>query len=146
MNFFVPGIPRPQGSKKGFVNKKTGGVILTESGGQAHKDWRAVVALAGSQAMGNEPLWEGPLFVSLEFFLPRPKSAPKSREWPSTRPDIDKLARSVLDALTHICWVDDAQIVTLELRKRWQHWIDPDTQQPIGLNVFIQPQEEDEEA
>lgn len=130
MNFFVPGIPRPQGSKKGFVNKKTGGVILTESGGQAHKDWRAVVALAGMETMAGQPPLEGPIQVLLDFWLPRPKSHPKNKiTWPTTRPDIDKLARSVLDALTHICWVDDAQVVNLILNKAWSV--------PVGLHVEI---------
>ena len=42
--------------------------------------------------------------------------------WRPVRPDIDKLARAVLDALTGIVWVDDDQVVELVCRKRW--WVE----------------------
>ena len=31
ISFWVPGIPKPAGSKRGFVNRKTGGVIITDA-------------------------------------------------------------------------------------------------------------------
>ena len=37
-------------------------------------------------------------------------------------PDLGKLARAVLDALTGIVWVDDDQVVDLVCRKRW--WVE----------------------
>lgn len=83
--------------------------------------------------MAGEQPFQGPLTVELRFYLPRPKSAPKSREWPTTRPDLDKLARSVLDALTHVCWSDDAQIIELYLNKFWS--IDT----PVGVDVDVWP-------
>lgn len=141
MNFFVPGVPRPQGSKRGFVVK--GKAVLVESAGQPLKDWRAVVALAGTEVMAGRSPFVGPLGVDLNFHLPRPKSYPKSRvDWPSKRPDIDKLARAVLDALTHVCWVDDAQITFLRLNKDWAHnRVNPE--QPVGLSVVIRALEDE---
>ena len=38
---------------------------------------------------------------------------------PTVKPDVDKLSRSVLDALTGIVWVDDAQVVDKTVRKRY---------------------------
>lgn len=134
IHFDVPGIPRPQGSKRGYVNKKTGGVILTESGGQAHKDWRAVVALAAVEAMAEMAPFDGPLAARFTFKLPRPKSHGKKVTFPDHRPDLDKLARSVLDALTHVVFVDDGQIITLNLRKRWAQ---PDNDYPVGVEIVI---------
>ena len=132
--FTVPGVPKPQGSKRGFVNKRTGQAIVVETGGQAHKDWRAVVALAATEAMaGNEP-FDGPLWARITFKLPRPKSHGKKVTFPDHRPDLDKLARSVLDALTHVVFVDDGQIVTLRLKKRWAQ---PEMSDPVGVEIHV---------
>lgn len=53
-----------------------------------------------------------PLFVSMTFYLPRPKSAPSYVVWPTTYPDKDKLERVVMDELkaAGVCQ-DDRQIV-----------------------------------
>lgn len=140
IQFTVPGVPKPQGSKRGFVVK--GKAVLVESAGIPLKDWRAVVALAGTEKMAGKPPLDGPLLVDLVFSLPRPKSHPKTRiTWPITRPDIDKLARSVLDALTHVCWVDDSQIVTLILHKQWAgseiDLREPVASKQVGVTVYM---------
>lgn len=131
IRFTVPGVPKPQGSKRGFVVK--GRAVLVESSGQAHKDWRAVVALAATEAMAGAAPFEGPLSSSLVFRLPRPKSHGKKVTFPDHRPDIDKLARAVLDALTHVCFVDDGQILTLVLRKRWA----TPSLEPVGVQIHV---------
>jgi Holliday junction resolvase RusA-like endonuclease len=56
--------------------------------------------------------------VRITFYLSRPKSAPKKKVVPAGRPDIDKLARAVLDGLTEGgAWLDDGQVVTLHASK-----------------------------
>jgi crossover junction endodeoxyribonuclease RusA len=118
MNFFVPGVPKPQGSKRAFVVK--GRPVLVESAGVPLKDWRSMVAHVAAGEMGERLPLEGPLLVTLNFYLPRPKSHPKTKvTYPSTRPDLDKLARACLDALTHICFYDDGQVISLYLNKHW---------------------------
>lgn len=118
--FTVLGTPKPQGSKRAYLNRKTGKPILTESAGAPLKDWRTDVQQAAIAAMGDQPPFEGPVAVWLEFNLPRPKSHPKTRvTWPITRPDIDKLVRAVLDAITHVCFIDDSQVVTFIASKEW---------------------------
>lgn len=120
ISFFVPGTPKPQGSKRGFVNKHTGKVAMVESAGAPLKDWRGDVKRFAVDAQGDLPPLTGPLAIRLEFRLQRPKSHPKNKvTWPDKRPDADKLARSVLDALTSVCFVDDSQIVALLVRKLW---------------------------
>lgn len=114
IEFWVAGIPKPQGSKRAFVVK--GRPVLTESAGGALKDWRAVVAHEAALAV-SVPI-DGPVSVVVTFHMPRPKSLPKSRpSWPAKRPDIDKLVRAVLDSMSSIVYGDDAQIVTLTARK-----------------------------
>jgi Holliday junction resolvase RusA-like endonuclease len=134
ISFFVPGTPKPQGSKKGFINKKTGQVIIAEQLGQPHKDWRAVVALAASEYMDNRPPIEGPVSVSIAFQMPRPKSHGKKLTWPMAQGDIDKLARSILDAITHVILVDDKQVLDLHLAKVWAR---PDEAIPVGARIQV---------
>lgn len=116
ISFFVPGIPRPGGSKRVFLNRKTGKPIVTDASGKPGKDWRASVVHAASEHFWNGPL-TGPLRLTVYFYFLRPgshlgkrglrTSAPKEH---TVRPDITKLVRLVEDALTGIAWKDDAQI------------------------------------
>ena len=120
IEFFVPGIPQPGGSKKGFYNRKAGRVVIVEDC-KRNKEWRAVVALAARRAYHGEPL-TGPVRLNIYFYMPRPKShygtGKKSGELKLTapyfhtnKPDRTKLQRSTEDAMTGIIWRDDTQVV-----------------------------------
>ncbi len=55
----------------------------------------------------------------IEFVMRRPAVTPKRSTPPATkRPDLDKLTRAVLDALSGIVWRDDSLIVDLHPSKR----------------------------
>lgn len=109
--FFVPGRPAPQGSKR-----HVGRGILIESSKEVGP-WRERVALAAHSHA--QQLSTGPVGIRLEFVMPRPKSAPKRSTPAATkRPDVDKLARAILDALTDTCFADDSQVVSLHATKR----------------------------
>lgn len=113
LRFFVPGVPAPQGSKR-----HVGRGVLVESS-KALRPWRDSVAWAALDAATDQG-WTGndlPVAVVATFYLPRPKSAPKSRVVPAVRPDLDKLARALLDALTTTVLHDDGQVVDLSVRK-----------------------------
>ena len=56
-----------------------------------------------------------PLDVSIHFRMRPPER--RIREHPTTKPDLDNLAKTVLDACNGILWADDAQIVRLTLTK-----------------------------
>ncbi len=120
ISFFVPGTPKPQGSKRGYVNRHTGQIAIVEAGGQAFADWRGDVKRFAVDTMLGRPPLTGPVGVYLTFRLARPKSHPKTKTtYPVARPDLDKLVRAVFDALTSVCFADDAQITQLIARKRW---------------------------
>ena len=122
ISFFVPGVPQPGGSKKGFaVRTKTGGTrIAIVEDAKHNAPWRAVVALAARDLFPAGPL-TGPVEVSFYFLMPRPashygtgrkagdikRSAPR---WHAVKPDTTKLIRSTEDALKGIAWVDDSQV------------------------------------
>jgi len=79
--------------------------------------WRRLVADVAQRFAPDEP-WEGPVGIDLHFGLPKPKSAPKKRRvWPDKRPDLDKLTRAVLDALTYVVYADDSQVVEIRATK-----------------------------
>lgn len=87
-------------------------------------DYEAQVKAIAQQAMTREPL-ETPLAAFLYFRLPIPKSYPKKRiaaclsglERPTKKPDLDNLAKSVLDGLNGIVYKDDSQLVSLHITK-----------------------------
>lgn len=118
VSFTVFGDPVPKGSMRPFTRRKGGevvGVGMTAGNEKRARSWNAAVHAAAQAAArgGMRPL-EGPLHMTIRFWLHRPKSAPKSRRvYPGKRPDLDKLVRGLLDPLTGILFVDDAQVVSL---------------------------------
>lgn len=123
IEFNVPGLAAPQGSKRA-IRLRSGRVALVESSAKV-KPYRAVFALAARQAW-TEPPADDAVAVELLFRFPRPKShytstgmlrssAPRA----PGRPDLDKLCRAALDAMTGVVYVDDAQVAILSAAKEW---------------------------
>lgn len=114
IRFEVRGLPIPQGSTRAWVLH--GKPVITSSA-KGLTTWRRLVADVAQNHAPQEP-WEGPVGIELHFGLPKPKSAPKRRRvWPDKRPDLDKLTRAVLDALTYVVWVDDSQVIDIRASK-----------------------------
>lgn len=126
LQFRVAAVPKPQGSKRGFVvrSKATGKhrAVVVDSDKGPLRDFREAVRCDAVEAAGEgwTPL-QGPLRVVLLFALRAPKSLPKtSRRWPigRTAGDVDKLTRAVFDALTDAAvWDDDGQVVDARIVK-----------------------------
>ena len=83
-----------------------------------HTEWAKYVKLVAAEH-APATLLEGPISLSLEFVLMRPKSVGKRRGWPIVRPDLSNLAKGFDDAMTGILWKDDAQIVDARVEKRY---------------------------
>jgi crossover junction endodeoxyribonuclease RusA len=121
ITFQVPGLPAPQGSKR-----HVGRGVMVESSKRL-KPWRNDVACAALKARQSfeAALLEGPAHVRVRFVLPRPKShrrasgelKPNAPRYPSSKPDVDKLLRAILDALTGVLWRDDSQVAVVEAVK-----------------------------
>lgn len=125
--FTVVGKPEPAGSKKAFMRPGARFPVVVDDNAKS-KPWKKTVATTALGAMMGRTLLTGPLALSLDFVVLRPKghfgtgrnadvvkdSAPP---WPVVKPDVLKLARAVEDALTGVVWVDDAQIVAEALTK-----------------------------
>ena len=115
ISFFVEGEPAPQGSKTGKV--VNGRVIMWEASAKV-KPWREAVTKKTAQHMS----WEGlnaitnPVEIALIFHLQKPKSV--KRDFPSVKPDLDKLVRSTFDGLTTGgLYEDDALVIALSASK-----------------------------
>jgi crossover junction endodeoxyribonuclease RusA len=112
--FFVHGVPAPQGSKR-----HVGGGRMIESSARVGP-WREAVK-AAAQGLFTETL-TGPVWVRVDFYMPRPKSHYRTGAnahllrdnapmYVAVKPDIDKCVRSTLDALGDMgAYGDDAQV------------------------------------
>lgn len=118
----VDGVPQPKGSMQGFVVRTRRGprAVVTEDNART-RPWAALVRDAARQAIGEAIAFPRGVPVRLEavFTLPRPIGLPKRITAPTKKPDLDKLARTVKDALTGVVWQDDSQVVELLARKRY---------------------------
>jgi Holliday junction resolvase RusA-like endonuclease len=132
----VRGLPAPQGSKRP-VRLGNGKIGMVESS-KAVGPWREAVraemqrALESTLFAGRDlPAMDGPMAVTLVFRVARAKGhyrsgryaaelKPGAPTWPCSQPDLDKLARAVLDGLTAGgAWLDDSQVVKLAARKEY---------------------------
>jgi len=112
-SFVVRGTPAPKGSKAYKGRRRNGSAILVESAAEALGPWAERVERAARE---DGRALAGPVRVSLTFWLRRP--ARPRYPVPGVKPDSDKLARAVLDALTAAGTIeDDARVVSLRVDK-----------------------------
>ena len=107
IEFRADGVPVPQGSMK-VINGR-----VLHSQGSALAVWRSTVAFAAKIA--GAKITDEPVEMTMVFIMPKPKTV--KRDLPTVPPDLDKLVRGVLDALTHVCYSDDAQVVSINAHK-----------------------------
>lgn len=101
--------------------------------------WRERIALAAHNAMQGQALIPRTKAVAVDicFFMPRPASLPKKTLYMVKRPDIDKLGRACLDAITDVCIEDDSQVVDLWLHKKYSNeHVEPGANIRIDQMVF----------
>jgi Holliday junction resolvase RusA-like endonuclease len=116
----VYGEPKPQGSKNGFI--RGGRVVMVE----ASKDlgtWRQTIAYQ-TRIEVEKQNWEKmdktqTAHVTILFHFVKPPTVKRDRH--TVKPDLDKLIRSVLDAITqsNAVWQDDSQVVSLFVAKEY---------------------------
>ena len=123
VSFFVRGIPRPAGSKKGYpIRRKDGSIgVAMAPASEKSKPWMYEVKQA-ALAVCKAPM-TGPLKVRWVFVMPRPTRHYRTGKYsaelkanaplvPMTTPDMTKLVRCAEDALRGVAWVDDAQVAS----------------------------------
>ena len=123
--FTIDGRPIPQGSVVAHV--KDGRASIHYASGSGLAVWRNQVGAAAREAWGADNVYGGPMSVELTFRMKRPNSHYRDLRGtlkvgyasarPDVMPDLDKLIRAILDALTGIVWRDDGQVVDIIARK-----------------------------
>ena len=129
IEFWVEGIPRPQGSKRHVGNGRMVEASKHTAG------WRKAVSQAALAAFTGEPI-SGPVGVAVHFLFPRPKSHYRTGrnaemlrqdapDYPITRSvsDVDKACRAILDSLAVSSGggvlQDDSQVQWVYGQKEW---------------------------
>lgn len=111
LSFTVFGIPQPQGSTRAFMHKGARFPVITTDNTKL-KPWRQEVSGTAQAEMESRGLGLclGAIRLEATFFFDRPKSLKKAITRKVTKPDVDKLLRSLGDSLTGIVFKDDSQI------------------------------------
>lgn len=127
VTFFVRGRPISQGSAKWIPSKTTGKSIPIQN--KNLKPWRQAIAWAAKEELGA--CWiVGGCSMTLVFTFERPKAHYRTGKYGHLlkesapqrhiqKPDVDKLERAILDALSGVAYGDDCEIDTVGKTKRW---------------------------
>jgi len=121
LKIYVPAIPVAQPRPRA-VNVNGQAMIVGNPKSHPVAAYKAVCRMAAHEVFRAEPLC-GPLAVTILCVLPRPQAMVwKKRPMPRVphdkhRPDVDNLAKSVMDALNGLVWRDDGQIHRLQVQK-----------------------------
>lgn len=121
ISFVVPGVPvgkgRPRFAKRGsFVQTYTP---------EKTASYENLVKVLAMQAMkGTQPL-PYPVRVAIDVAICPPVSWSKKKRaqalsqliHPTGRPDIDNVAKGILDAMNGVAYLDDKQVISLTVRK-----------------------------
>ena len=108
---------RPRFSRRGKFTK-----VYTD---QATLDYETAIQECANKAMGSQKPLETPVSVYLHIRVSIPQSYSKKRsaacltgiERPAKKPDIDNVAKAFLDAMNGTIYLDDTQVVELNIKK-----------------------------
>ena len=131
IEFFVRGVPAPKGSAIARPGKRLGppcakcgeskrGRPFVAPASKTTAPWAKLITGAALASLQRQGKAKGAVKISLVFHMPRPKKhflksgmRTDAPHWHEIRPDVDKLERTVLDALTDYVMEDDCKVVKL---------------------------------
>jgi Holliday junction resolvase RusA-like endonuclease len=128
--FTITGEPKGQPRPRAFARKMGSIHVARFYDSDVADAWKRAVQIALLE-MVKQTRWEltlGPVSVSLNFAMPRPKSHSGMKGLKSSapvhhvgKPDVDNLAKLMLDQITRSgnVWRDDSQVVSLTVHKFW---------------------------
>lgn len=112
--FVIDGRCPTKGSTKSFVSPKTGKVV-TMADSKTLKQW--TIDARWQARAAKVPMIYKPHGVHMSVRVQFVKPKTSKQTVPTVRPDIDKLLRAVLDALTNVAYQDDSQVVAVTTTK-----------------------------
>lgn len=114
ITFVVTGRFGTKGSARLVKTPRTGRTFMKASS-KFLAQWTADCRYAAHLARVKKLPGDVGVHIVVTYEFTRPQRCP--RETPCIKPDVDKLARALLDALTGLAYVDDGQVVKLEVEK-----------------------------
>ena len=112
----IPGVPVAQPRQRTRIAGGSGKAFAQNYTPSKHpvQDFKLAIRRA-LQSQGIADVWRGPVCVDWVAVFPRPsgkvwKTKPMPRYRHTSKPDIDNLFKSILDALTGVLLADDAQV------------------------------------
>lgn len=131
LRFWIPGDPKGQPRPRAFARRMGAHFVARMYDSDAADAWKAAVDAQLVEIARTHSLqpFAGRCSVILQFYFQRPKShlrtngmVKDSSPGPHTsKPDLDNLAKLVLDRITRNgrFWGDDAQVDMLAIGKEW---------------------------
>lgn len=124
IDFNVDGDVAKKGSVRTFVRGRRAIMVPMDL---KLAPWTKRVMIAATKARGLRPLLDGAVEVRATFTMRRPHDhylrgvlRDTAPELPILRTgDLDKMARALLDAMSGVIYVDDSQVVTTIMHKRF---------------------------
>ena len=124
--FTVPGKPQGKARARTFYNPKTKGMSsITPEKTVLYENFISTCYLqvAGEDRFSDDAY----IRIRIQAFYEVTKSSSKVKRtamlngelMPAKKPDIDNIAKAVLDALNSVAYRDDTQIVELQIRKQY---------------------------
>lgn len=122
----------PQPFPKKLSSKRSGKIFFRDPDG-SKRGWMDEIRRVATEAMkGRQEYPKGiPVILRLEFYRTKPDSA-KKRLFPTTTPDCDNLAYSVMNSLKGIVYHDDSQVVQQLVTKLYAD----DSHEP-GVEILV---------
>ena len=124
----IPGDPQAKArARSRIMRARDGRQIVTHYTPKRTATYEAMVRALAYQAMAGARPTDRPVAVTIAAHRSIPASWQRSRRdkaaagdvLPTSRPDLDNVAKAVLDGLTGVVYIDDAQVCDLVKRKRY---------------------------
>lgn len=115
--FFIPGPAVAKARARTFFAKNLGRIVSATP--ERTKRYESEVKLFAAQAMRGAALLAGAVELSLTEHRKKPAGARRGQVWPTTRPDVDNVLKSIKDGLNGVVYADDSQVVRVVAEKRY---------------------------
>lgn len=120
IRFCIPG--KPMG--KGRARFSKDGHCFTPENTQDYEN--LVKANCIEKCKYRQPSYTGQVAVNITAYYPIPSSYSQKKQTeieggarPVKKPDLDNIAKIIMDALNHVAWKDDKQVVCMVLSKKY---------------------------
>lgn len=143
LTLFVSGEPQAQQRPRFSTHN---GFVQTYDSAKS-KNAKAIIGMMAREVIGNEPLLEGDLMLTLTVNKMPPQSWSKKKRAAvlgtgiTSRPDLDNYIKLVLDALNGVWFRDDSSVASIMARKAWRE--DREGMTIIVSEIIREPSSED---